>query len=90
MKNINKIKFLLVLFLGLSIFSCETTDLDLLNDPNQITVENGNLERYLVSIQVDFANFAEAMGRNGAQLTRIEQMSSISYANAFDPGSTVI
>jgi len=88
MKNINKIKFLLVLFLGLSIFSCETTDLDLLNDPNQITVENGNLERYLVSIQVDFANFAEAMGRNGAQLTRIEQMSSISYANAFDPGST--
>jgi hypothetical protein len=88
MKNINKIQLVLVLLLGITFTSCETTDLDLLNDPNQITLENGDLERYLVAIQVDFANFVEAMGRNGAQLTRIEQLGSPNYFNAFDPTST--
>lgn len=88
MKKINKIQILLVLILGITFTSCETTDLDLLNDPNEVTIENGDLERYLVAIQVDYANFIEAMGRNGAQLTRIEQMGNPSYANAYDPAST--
>ncbi len=88
MKKINKIQILLLLFLGLTFISCETTDLDLINDPNEVTIENGDLERYLVAIQVDYANFTEDMGRNGAQLTRLEQMRNPSYANVFDPAST--
>ena len=85
MKNLNKISVLLILLLGLTFTSCETTDLDLINDPNQITVDNGDLERYMVAIQVDFARFASAMGSNGARLVRIEQMSAGSYVNAFEP-----
>ena len=85
MKNLNKISILLILLLGLTFTSCETTDLDLINDPNQITVENGDLERYMVAIQVDFANFVSAMGSNGARLVRIEQMSAGNYATAFEP-----
>ena len=85
MKNLNKISILLILLLGLTFTSCETTDLDLINDPNQITVDNGDLERYMVAIQVDFARFASAMGSNGARLVRIEQMSAGSYVNAFEP-----
>ena len=85
MKNLNKISILLILLLGLTFTSCETTDLDLVNDPNQITVDNGDLERYMVAIQVDFAKFASAMGSNGARLVRIEQMSAGSYVNAFEP-----
>ena len=85
MKNLNKISVLLILLLGLTFTSCETTDLDLINDPNQITVEDGDLERYMVSIQVDFARFAEAMGNNGARLVRIEQMGATNYVNAFEP-----
>jgi len=88
MKKINKIKILLLLFLGFTIISCETTDLDLINDPNEITVENGDLERYMVAIQVDYANFAEDMGRKGARLVRLEQMNGTSYVNAFDPADT--
>lgn len=88
MKNINKLSILLILLLGLTFTSCETTDLDLINDPNQITVENGNLERYMVAIQVDFKSFAEQMGTNGARLVRIEQMGSVNYVNAFQPAST--
>ena len=88
MKKINKIQILILLFLGITFTSCETTDLDLLNDPNQVTLDNGSLERFLVAIQIDFVDFAEAMGRNGSQLTRIEQMRGKSYNNAFDPAST--
>ncbi len=88
MKNINKIQILILLFLGITFTSCETTDLDLLDNPNEITTDKASLERFMVAIQVDFAKFNEAMGRNGAQLTRIEQMRGRSYNNAFDPGST--
>jgi len=88
MKNINKISIVFILLLGITFTSCETTDLDMLDDPNNITVSNGELERYMVVIQRDFAYFAEQMGRNGAQLTRIEQMSGINYAVAFEPVST--
>jgi hypothetical protein len=58
MKKINKISVLLILLLGLTFTSCETTDLDLVNDPNQVTVVNGDLERYITAIQVDFKSFA--------------------------------
>lgn len=85
MKKLNKISVLLILLLGLTFTSCETTDLDLINDPNQITVENGDLERYMVAIQVDFASFADQMGDNGASLVRIEQMGAVNYTNAYEP-----
>jgi hypothetical protein len=88
MKNLNKISVLLILLLGLTFTSCETTDLDLINDPNQVTVENGNLERYMIAIQVDFARFANAMGGNGAALVRVGQMGSVNYVNAFEPVNT--
>ena len=88
MKKINKISVLLILLLGLTFTSCETTDLDLVNDPNQVTVVNGDLERYMTAIQVDFKSFANAMGGNGASLVRIGQMGSVNYVNAFAPAST--
>jgi hypothetical protein len=88
MKNLNKISILLILLLGLTFTSCETTDLDLINDPNQITVDNGNLDRYMVAIQIDFARFADAMGTNGARLARIEQMGAVNYVTAFEPVQT--
>jgi len=88
MKKINKISVLLILLLGLTFTSCETTDLDLVNDPNQVTVVNGDLERYMTAIQIDFKSFANAMGGNGAALVRIGQMGSVNYVNAFSPAST--
>ena len=84
----NKISVLLILLLGLTFTSCETTDLDLLDDPNQVTIANGTLERYQVAIQVDFKSFVNAMGTNGARLARVEQMGSTNYTNAFEPIDT--
>ena len=79
MKKINKIQILLILLLGITFTSCETTDLDLLDDPNNVTLDKADLDRYLVAIQLDFADFVQFMGTNGAQLTRIEYMFGRTY-----------
>ncbi|GAB5401256.1 MAG: hypothetical protein Aureis2KO_28410 [Aureisphaera sp.] len=85
MKKLNKISAIVFLFLGLAFTSCETTDLDLLDDPNEITTENASLDRFLSRIQIDFASFMRQMGRNGAQLTRVEYMFGRTYVNNFQP-----
>ena len=88
MKNINKISIFLFLILGMTFTSCETTDLDLLDDPNNVTLDKADLERYMVAIQLDFRSFVETMGRNGAQLTRIEYMFGRTYLANYTPENT--
>jgi hypothetical protein len=88
MKNINKISIFLFLILGITFTSCETTDLDLLDDPNNVTLDKADLERYLVAIQLDFRSFAETFGRNGAQLARIEYMFVRNYVANYTPENT--
>ena len=84
MKNINKISIFLVLLLGLAFNSCDNVlDLDLLDDPNNITLDKADLDRYLNTIQVDFAYFNDLMGSNGAELTRIEYMFGRTYINNY-------
>lgn len=83
MKKFNKLPILLFLLLGIAFTSCETTDLDLLDDPNQITLDKANLERYLVAIQLDFKSFANTMGGNGSRLTRINYMFGRTYSENF-------
>jgi hypothetical protein len=88
MKNINKISILLFLILGITFTSCETTDLDLLDDPNNVTLDKADLDRYLVAIQLDFRSFSETMGRNGAQLARTEYMFGRNYVANYTPENT--
>ncbi|PKA83464.1 SusD/RagB-like outer membrane lipoprotein [Ulvibacter sp. MAR_2010_11] len=88
MKKLNKISILFFLLLGITFTSCETTDLDLLDDPNQITLDKADLERYMVAIQLDFKDFARLMGSNGSQLVRIDYMFGRTYANNFAPENT--
>ena len=88
MKKLNKISILFFLLLGITFTSCETTDLDLLDDPNQVTLDKADLERYLVAIQLDFNNFSRSYGNNGAALTRINYMFGRTYANNFAPENT--
>ena len=88
MKNLNKLSIFLFLILGITFTSCETTDLDLLDDPNNVTLDKADLERYLVAIQLDFKSFVEVMGRNGAQLTRLEYMFGRTYLANYTPENT--
>lgn len=87
MKKLSKISIFVFLLLGLAFSSCETTDLNLLDDPNNVTLDKADLNRYLTQIQIDFGSFMRQMGRNGAQVTRVEYMFGRTYENVFQPVS---
>jgi len=85
MKNISKLFTYVLLAAGLVFTSCETTDLDLLDDPNNVTQDKASLDRFMTSIQLDFTSFMRGMGANGAELTRINYMFGRTYVNNYQP-----
>ena len=85
MKNISKLFTYVLLAAGLVFTSCETTDLDLLDDPNNVTQDKASLDRFMTSIQLDFSSFMRQMGSNGAALTRINYMFGRTYVNNYQP-----
>ena len=87
MKTIFKLKYALILLIGMVFTSCETTDLDLLDDPNNIEVNSADMDRYLNSIQLSFASFVRRSGNFGSELTRIDYMFGRNYNNNYAPSS---
>lgn len=85
MKKIQKISIFVFLLLGLAFTSCETTELDLLDDPNDVTLDKADLNRFLNQIQLDFASFMRQVGNNDAQLVRVNYMFGRQYENNFQP-----
>lgn len=85
MKYINKIFVSMVFLAGVFFTSCETTDLDLLNDPNNLTTNDAELDRLMSNIQLDFNTFLRQMGNNGAQATRLQNPFGRTYRDAFEP-----
>jgi len=88
MKKFNKITIFLLLLFGFAINSCdEVLDLELLDNPNEITLEKADLDRFLVAIQVSFQDFVYDMGVNSAEVVRLEQMYSQQYITAYGPAN---
>lgn len=85
MKYINKKLILGFAFLSLIFTSCETTNLDLLDDPNELTIEKATLDRFFNKIQLDYNNFIRVNATNAAQLTRINYMFGGTYENNYSP-----
>lgn len=86
----NKIKNSIkaILLLGVFIFSsCETTDLDLTQNPNALNPVQADPDLLLNRVQIDFAYLVNSFGNVGADLTRIGYMSGKDYANAYSPDS---
>lgn len=84
MKKYVKITGLILLFLGLSL-SCESTELDLTENPNGLSPENANENYLLNSIQINFASVVQRFGTTGSQVTRINYMFGRDYFNAYQP-----
>ena len=83
-----KIKYLIKLsfFCGALFFaSCETSELDLTENPNALTPSQANPDFFMNAIQEDFARFVESFGNVGAEMTRIDYMSGRNYQNAYSP-----
>ncbi|OED43808.1 hypothetical protein AB832_02370, partial [Flavobacteriaceae bacterium (ex Bugula neritina AB1)] len=57
MKKLNK--YILIVTSFLLVFSCETTELNLRDDPNFITTNQANVDAFLISIQEDFVRQLE-------------------------------
>lgn len=85
MKKIQKISIFVFLLLGLAFTSCETTELDLLDDPNDVTLDKANLDRFLNEIQLNFASFMRQIGNNDAQVVRVNYMFGRNYKDNFEP-----
>ena len=87
MKKINNIFKIMVLFGVISFTSCETTELDITQNPNALNPTQASPDFFLNGIQVNFAYFVESFGYTGGQLTRLDQMSGRQYLNAYGPSS---
>lgn len=84
MKRIYKI-FSLVLVTGLCFNSCETTELDLTENPNALTPDQADVNFYLNAIQLRYGQLMEDFGTTTAEVVRIEYMFGRNYLNAYGP-----
>lgn len=86
MKRIFKI-FSLVLITGLCFNSCETTELDLTENPNALTPDQADVNFYMNAIQVRYGQLMEDIGTSTAEVVRIEYMFGRNYLNAYGPNA---
>lgn len=83
-----KFKYISILagFLFMAV-ACETTELDLADNPNELGENQSDANLLLNSIQIDFGRFVELMGLHGGQVTRIDYMDGRNYQNAYTPAA---
>lgn len=84
MKRIYKL-ITLVLFSGLMLNSCETTELDLRDNPNFLAGDQGNVDFFLTAIQLRYAELIDDLGYTGGRLVRMEVLLERNYLNALPP-----
>ena len=84
-----KINSLLIFTATLLVLSCETTQLELTENPNFLSPEQADADFFLNTIQVDFAFLIQKFGNDAAELTRIDYMNGRNYENAFSPNELV-
>ena len=87
MRKINNLIKMLVLCGGLFFASCETTELDLTQNPNALAPDQADPDFYLNAIQISFAYLTESFGNTAGALTRVDYMNGRDYANAYSPSN---
>ncbi|NQV77665.1 MAG: SusD/RagB family nutrient-binding outer membrane lipoprotein [Lutibacter sp.] len=85
MKKINYLIKLMFFCGALFLGSCETTELDLTENPNALTPSQANPDFFMNSIQTKFVRIVETFGSRGAELTRMDYMSGRDYTSAYSP-----
>lgn len=85
-KYFNKsIILMLGLAAGITFYSCETIELEQVDNPNQLTEADPDL--LLNSIQLSYRSAVTTFNNVGAQLSRIDYMSGRNYFNAWGSGT---
>lgn len=82
------IKQILSLFLLASLFSCETIETDLTDNPSQLGINDIETNGIFVSSQLQFAGIFEAFSTFGMDVSRMTQMGgSSNYSTNYIPAS---
>lgn len=85
------LKGVFVAFLVFSFSACETTELEILDNPNGLTPNTADAELFINNIQVETAYFFEGpagfngMSEWGMEVTRMLHMFGPTYDNAYTP-----
>jgi hypothetical protein len=70
-----KLKIFILASIGLFAFnSCETTDLNLTDNPNALTPEQADIDFFLNDIQISFARTVNTFGTFGSETSRLSNM----------------
>ena len=89
MKNIFKIKILALMLFAGSFVACETTELDLLADPDQVSSDLNDPEFLFNNIQLGFNGFVQNVAGHSSftsEVTRMYAMTGSSiYPSAYSP-----
>ncbi|MEA1785897.1 SusD/RagB family nutrient-binding outer membrane lipoprotein [Arenibacter sp. GZD96] len=84
MKNIFKLAFIGII--GIFIFhSCETTELDLTENPNALSPEQADVDFFLNSVQLRYAAVIDSLGEDAGGLVRLSDFQFRNYLNSFGP-----
>ena len=92
MKKIYKFLLTAVVISSTLFYSCETTELDLLESPNSLASDKASADLLLNSVQLAYAQNEHGNGVSGfsdlsSQLTRIDNMFGRNYLSNYDGGS---
>jgi len=87
MKRIFKYLMMTVIASATMFYSCETTELEDLVDPNALSPDLADADLLLNSIQVNYLGAMQDMQYNGAALGRISYMGGRDYYNNFGSGT---
>ena len=85
MKKIYKYLLLTVFTTSGLFYSCETTELDLLDSPNTLAPNQGDVDLFLNAIEIGFASFLEQITEEAAEVTRMKHMFGPTYLSAYGP-----
>ncbi len=84
MKKLNKL-YLIAAFMFVG-YSCEITDLDQLNNPNAVTLENAGIDLYWNSVQTSFPGWWYGNQTPMLEIARLDCMTSgAGYQEAYGP-----
>lgn len=86
MKKIFKY-FLGILATGILFSACETTELDIRDNPNALSPEQADVNLFINAIQLDYALLIYQNGFNASLPTRLVTMQDRQYINAFSPSN---
>ncbi|MBU2526330.1 MAG: SusD/RagB family nutrient-binding outer membrane lipoprotein [Bacteroidetes bacterium] len=84
MKKIFKYLFGIIV-VGSLATGCETTELDIRDNPNALTTDQADVNLFINSIQISYAELQESFGFTASQPVRLLVMQNRNYLNAFSP-----